>query len=65
MKKTAKTLLSWAASLGVPVVMVMLIIGLLLTPLFVGIEYRLPHFPEDPYGFTKQERHEYGQLPRQ
>jgi len=27
-----------------------------LSPIFVNIEYQLPNFPPDPYGFTKEER---------
>jgi integral membrane protein (TIGR01906 family) len=31
-------------------------IRLLLTPVFLDIEYRLPGFPPDPYGFTMEDR---------
>ena len=39
-----------------PVTILMLSIRLLITPLFAQIEYRLPGFPEDPYGFTLNDR---------
>jgi len=34
----------------------MLGVRLLLTPIFLPIEYNMPGFPADPYGFTLQER---------
>jgi integral membrane protein (TIGR01906 family) len=40
----------------VPVVLVLATIRLLMTPLFVEVEYRTPGFPDDPYGFTLEER---------
>jgi len=38
------------------VVLVLTAVRLLLTPLFLEIEYRLPGFPEDSYGFTQEDR---------
>lgn len=35
---------------------------LLLTPLFVSIEYHMPGFPEDSYGMTQAERLQYAPL---
>ncbi len=35
---------------------------LLLTPLYLEIEYRLPNFPADEYGFTRAERLYYARL---
>ena len=40
----------------IPLIVLMLSIRLLITPLFAQYEYRLPGFPEDPYGFTMEER---------
>jgi integral membrane protein (TIGR01906 family) len=37
-------------------VILMISIRLLMTPLFARIEYHLPGFPEDPYGFTLEDR---------
>ena len=31
-------------------------VRILLTPVFVQIEYRTPNFPPDPYGFTQEDR---------
>ncbi len=39
-----------------PVVLVLSAVRLLLTPVFLQIEYNLPKFPEDPYGFRKADR---------
>lgn len=46
----------WFITITAPFFLLMTAIRLLLTDLFVEIEYRLPGFPEDPYGFTIQDR---------
>ncbi len=46
----------------VPVVIVLTATRLLLTPLFVNIEYHMPGFPEDAYGMTQAERLRYAPL---
>ena len=51
-KGTASALLS----LAIAVLILMSAIRLLLTPVFYQVEYRLPYFPADPYGFTFEER---------
>jgi integral membrane protein (TIGR01906 family) len=48
--------MSWVVTLLVPVVLVLASVRLLLTPVFVTIEYNLPGFPPDLYGFTKEDR---------
>jgi integral membrane protein (TIGR01906 family) len=45
-----------AITLVVPVLLVLTSVRLLLTPAFVQLEYRMPGFPEDPYGFTFEDR---------
>lgn len=40
----------------IPLVIVMSTIRIALTPLFVSVEYRLPGFPPDDYGFTTEDR---------
>jgi integral membrane protein (TIGR01906 family) len=59
-----KKILQILAALSVPVVLSALLIRLLLTPVFVNLEYRLPGFPEDPYGFTQQDRLQYAHQAR-
>lgn len=55
-EKTLPRFLSWIVSLLVPVALILTGVRLLLTPAFVRLEYNLPGFPPDPYGFTKAER---------
>lgn len=45
-----------AVSILTPLVLLMLSIRVLITPLFPQIEYRLPGFPDDPYGFSLEDR---------
>ncbi len=53
---------SWIATLLVPVLLVFLGVRILASGFFLDIEYRLPHFPPDEYGFTLEERLEYANL---
>ena len=46
----------WIVTLIVPFLIMVAIIRLLLTPLFLQIEYHTPNFPADPYGFTQSDR---------
>ncbi len=57
----------WTAlvTLLLPVALVLAAVRLLLTPVFIQIEYRLPLFPPDPYGFTTAERLHWAELARQ
>lgn len=48
--------LSWLTALLVPFALIMLGARLLMTPFFPEIEYRMPGFPEDRYGFTLDDR---------
>jgi integral membrane protein (TIGR01906 family) len=50
------TILSSLVSLLVPVALIGLGLRVLLTPLFLRIEYNMPYFPPDEYGFTKEDR---------
>ena len=43
-----------------PFVLAMGSVMLVFTPEFLQFEYRQPDFPEDPFGFTLEERMEYG-----
>lgn len=46
----------WIVPLLLPVVLLLTAVRLLMTPIFLRIEYGLPNFPEDSYGFTQQDR---------
>ena len=49
-------LISLLTTILVPIVLLGIGLRLLLSPLFLQVEYNLPGFPEDPYGFTKEDR---------
>ncbi len=48
--------LGWLVSVIVPIALVLTSVRLMLTPLYVHIEYRTPGFPADPYGFSRSDR---------
>lgn len=54
-------ILGWVVTLLTPLVILMVAIRLLITPVFAQIEYRMPGFPEDPYGFTLEDRLRWSQ----
>lgn len=56
MKSATLNFFWWLITLLTPVVLTLTAVRLLMTPLFLQIEYNLPAFPPDPYGFTKEER---------
>lgn len=58
------SLLSWVVTLLVPVALVLSAVRLLLTPVFINIEYNLPGFPADLYGFTMQDRLYFANISR-
>jgi len=51
-----KKITSWLVTLLVPIELVLLGVGILLSPVYIRLEYRMPYFPDDPYGFTLEER---------
>jgi integral membrane protein (TIGR01906 family) len=56
MKPTLSTILSYLTSLLIPFALVGTALRILLSPIFINIEYRMPYFPADEYGFTQQDR---------
>jgi integral membrane protein (TIGR01906 family) len=52
----AQNLLYWLVTILTPLLILMSAVRLLMTPAFVQLEYRMPSFPEDTYGFTQQDR---------
>lgn len=54
MKMTS--LLSWLVAILVPFALIGLGLRVLLTPLFLQVEYNMPYFPPDSYGFTREDR---------
>ncbi len=49
-------ILSYFISLLTPLALIGLALRILLTPIFYTIEYNMPYFPADEYGFTKEDR---------
>ncbi|MBK8025969.1 MAG: TIGR01906 family membrane protein [Chloroflexi bacterium] len=43
-----------------PLLLVLIAVRLVMTPVYLQIEYTRPGFPDDPYGFTRDERLRYG-----
>jgi integral membrane protein (TIGR01906 family) len=56
MKSRLSIFLSFMVTLLTPIALLGLGLRLLLSPLFLQIEYNMPYFPADEYGFTKQDR---------
>ncbi len=48
--------LSYLISLLTPLVLLGFALRVLLTPVYYTVEYNMPYFPADPYGFTKEDR---------
>ena len=48
--------LSYLVSLLTPLALIGLALRILLTPLYYTLEYNMPYFPADEYGFTKEDR---------
>jgi len=55
-KKSIKKIFGWTITCFVPFIVIMVSIRMLISPVFTQIEYRLPGFPDDPYGFTFEDR---------
>jgi integral membrane protein (TIGR01906 family) len=56
MSSLLKSTLSWLVTLLAPIAILMLGVRLLLVPAFLQVEYRIPGFPADSYGFTLEDR---------
>lgn len=53
---TKYMILSWLVTIIVPMMLIGTAIRVLLTPMFYTLEYNMPYFPPDEYGFTKADR---------
>ena len=51
-----KTFLSYLISFLTPIALIGTALRILLTPVFYTVEYNMPYFPADEYGFTKEDR---------
>lgn len=52
----------WYVILLTAPILCLIAVRLVMTPLFLQLEYHLPGFPEDSYGFTLEDRLHYGGL---
>lgn len=57
-----KKISGWLVTLLVPIELVLFGVGILLSPLYYQVEYRMPYFPDDPYGFSLEERLKWADL---
>lgn len=53
-------LLSFLITLAVPVLLVLFSVRMLISPVYLAVEYNKPDFPPDYYGFTLADRSYYG-----
>jgi integral membrane protein (TIGR01906 family) len=60
--KIIKGSLFYLLIICLPLLLIITSIRLVLSPLYLEVEYRLPGFPDDPYGFTFTERMHYAKL---
>lgn len=52
----------WVILVLTPFVILLTAVRLMMTPILLQMEYRMPGFPADPYGFTMQDRLRWSQL---
>jgi integral membrane protein (TIGR01906 family) len=62
MNPTLKRALSFLITLIIPFFLLMTAIRILFTPLFLQVEYRMPGFPPDIYGFSLEDRLHWGSI---
>ncbi len=60
--KTFQSIIQYLLIPAIVLFLMMTSIRLLIQPLFLTIEYNMPGFPPDPYGFTKEDRLHYANL---
>jgi len=60
--KSLYRIFSWLIAFLLPVVIVLSVVRLMINPWYLEFEYHTPGFPADPYGFTLQDRINYGRL---
>ena len=53
-------ILSWVVALLLPIIIVLLVVRVVINPWYLVFEYHTPGFPDDPYGFSLQDRLNYG-----
>ncbi len=56
MKNYIKKSMGWLTTILVPIWLLLTAIRILITPVYPMIEYSMPRFPEDTFGFTREDR---------
>ena len=51
---------SWLVALLTPVIIILVVVRLLINPALLSFEYSTPGFPDDAYGFTREDRLHWG-----
>ena len=54
--ETSRKVLGWVITVLIPPILLMMSVRLMISPIFARVEYRMPGFPDDPYGFTLDDR---------
>lgn len=60
--KTLKKVFQALVTISTPFIFLMFAVRVMLTPLFLQVEYNLPGFPADPYGFTREQRLNFSKI---
>jgi len=60
--KTLKKVFQALVTISTPFIFLMFAVRVMLTPLFLSVEYNLPGFPADPYGFTREQRLNFSKI---
>jgi integral membrane protein (TIGR01906 family) len=60
--KYLRAIYSWMTAILIPVALIFLGLRLALTTTFINLEYRMPGFPDDLYGFTLDDRLNWSEL---
>jgi integral membrane protein (TIGR01906 family) len=53
---TITKILGWIITVLLPPILLMMSIRLMISPTFARVEYQMPQFPDDPFGFTFEDR---------
>jgi integral membrane protein (TIGR01906 family) len=62
MNKTLQSVITWVIALMVPFFLLISSIRAVFIPPLIQVEYRMPGFPPDMYGFTTEERLQYARI---
>jgi integral membrane protein (TIGR01906 family) len=62
MNKTLQTVITWVIALMVPFFLLISSMRAVFIPPLIQVEYRMPGFPPDVYGFTVEERLQYARV---